>query len=211
MAIPATQGESYHHGNLHRALLDAALAALAENSPGTLTLRGLARAAGVSPTAVYRHFANKDELLAAIATEGFEGLSNSMQRRLAREPEAGLLRRLVILGEGYVDYAIAHPAHYRLMFGPRMLARGEHPTLAAAAAHSYGMLEQAVSDAIAADELPSMPEPVLSTLFWSWVHGLSMLSNDGLLAHPELPAASELSHNYGELLATALNQIIDRE
>ena len=204
--VSAIQIENYHHGDLRWALIDAALAALAENSPGTLSLRGLARATGVSATAVYRHFADKEDLLAAIATEGFEGLSASMQQRLTQEPDAGRLRRLVILGEGYVDYAIAHPAHYRLMFGPRMLSRSRHPALATAAAQSYGMLEQAVSDAITAGELPAMPEPVLSTLFWSWVHGLAMLNNDGLLAHPELPGADELSHDFGELLASALNQ-----
>ena len=206
MAASVTQVEGYHHGNLRQALVDAALDRLADDSPAALSLRGLARAAGVSATAVYRHFANKEDLLAAIATEGFEGLSASMQQRLEREPGAGRLRRLVILGEGYVDYAIAHPAHYRLMFGPRMLARGEYPALAAAAAHSYGMLEQAVSDAITAGELPAMPEPVLSTLFWSWVHGLAMLNNDGLLARSDLPGTNELSHDFGELLANALNQ-----
>jgi len=115
--------DNYHHGNLRSALIGTALNALEQDGPAALSLRALARSVGVSATAVYRHFANKDDLLAAIATEGFEGLSAEMTARLAQEPDADTLRRLVILGEGYVNYAVAHPAHYRLMFGKRMVER----------------------------------------------------------------------------------------
>ena len=199
--------DSYHHGNLRSALIRAALAALEHEGPSALSLRGLARAVGVSATAVYRHFANKDDLLAAIATEGFEGLSAEMIARLAQEPSADTLRRLVILGEGYVNYAVAHPAHYRLMFGKRMVEREAYPALSKAAAHSYGMLEQAVADAVASGDLPAVPVPLLSTLSWSLVHGLATLSNDGLLTDNSLPASAVLGKTFTQLLADALHRL----
>ena len=199
--------DSYHHGNLRRALIEAALAALDRDGPAALSLRGLARTVGVSATAVYRHFANKDDLLAAIATEGFEGLSAEMRDRLTREPEADRLRRLEILGEGYVGYAVSHPGHYRLMFGKRMVERAAYPNLQQAAAHSYGMLEQAVADAVHAGDLPDQPVPLLSTLAWSLVHGLSTLSNDQLLTNPGLPSGTVLGGTLTRILTTALHRL----
>src|SRR5690554_5561170 len=146
--------DNYHHGNLRSALIGTALNALEQDGPAALSLRGLARSVGVSATAVYRHFANKDDLLAAIATEGFEGMSAEMSARLAREPNADRLRRLEILGEGYVGYVVSHPGHYQIMFGKRMVERASYPDLQQAASHSYGMLEQAVADAVRSGDLP---------------------------------------------------------
>ena len=199
------QASHYHHGNLHDALIRVALDALEDQGPATLSLRGLARTVGVSATAVYRHFGSKDELLAAIATEGFAGLSAEMNALLRREPDADALRRLEILGEGYVRYAVAHPAHYRLMFGKRMLERDAYPALNKAAAHSYGMLEAAVADAVESGALPTMPVPMLSTLAWSLVHGLSSLNNDGLLNDKTLPAGAELGRTFSRMLARSLS------
>lgn len=196
--------DSYHHGNLRDALVQAALDALEQDGPAALSLRSLARAVGVSPTAVYRHFANKDDLMAAIATEGFEGLSGEMTRRLAGEPDAPALRRLMILGEGYSGYAMSHPAHYRLMFGKRMVNKDDYPALARAAAHSYGMLEHAVAEAVATGELPNVPVPLLSTMAWSLMHGLSSLHNDGMLNDPSLPRGDALGETFTRMLAESL-------
>lgn len=203
----AAETDNYHHGSLRHALLDAALAVLEKGDMTALSLRGLARSAGVSATAVYRHFANKDDLLAAIATEGFQGLSAEMKARLLQEPQADSFRRLVILGEGYVSYAVANPSHYRLMFGKRMIERAAYPALAQAAAHSYGMLEHAIAEAVDSGDLPALPVVQLSTLAWSMVHGLSALSNDDLLNDQRLPAPAELGHSFTHLLATALRQL----
>lgn len=200
--------ESYHHGNLRTALVDAALTALEQDGPAALSLRGLARSAGVSATAVYRHFANKDDLMAAIATEGFEGLSAEMNRRLASEADADALRRLMILGEGYSGYAMSHPAHYRLMFGKRMVKKDDYPDLSKAAAHSYGMLEQAVAEAVDAGQLPAVPVPLLSTMAWSLVHGLSTLHNDGMLNDKQLPQGPALGETLTQMLAMSLRHFV---
>lgn len=175
-----THKANYHHGDLRRALLDAALARLADGGAAGLSLRGLARDAGVSPTAVYRHFADKDELLAAIATEGFEGLR---AETLAGGEEGGAdpEGRLLGIGWGYVRFAREHPAHYRLMFGPQMVDKARHPALEKAATASYAVLEDAVRAGVEAGALTPPDVRLLSTAAWSLVHGLAMLIIDGLV------------------------------
>jgi len=208
MARPASTSVSpYHHGDLRRALIDEALQVVQQEGPAALSLRALARAAGVSATAVYRHFENKDDLLACIACEGFTSLCAAMETRLATEPGANTRRRLVLIGEAHVDYAIAHPGHYRLMFGKRMIGRAAYPQLAAAASASYGMLSQCVADAVADAALPALPVPLLSTLCWSLVHGLATLNNDNLLTEADLPDSATLGATLTQLLADALGSL----
>lgn len=197
---------SYHHGDLRSALISEALRVVQQDGPTALSLRALARAIGVSATAVYRHFANKDDLLATIACEGFIGLCEAMQAQLASAPNADTRARLVLIGEAYVAYAIAQPGHYRLMFGKRMVERAAYPELAAAAATSYRMLSQSVADAIATDQLPALPISLISTLCWSLVHGLATLHNDQLLTETDLPDTATLGATLTQLLADALGR-----
>src|SRR4029079_8364193 len=99
----------YHHGDLRRTLLDAALALVASQGVGALSLRELARKAGVSHAAPYRHFESREALLAALATEGFLGLGAEMMQTAAGEPNP--LLRFRALGVAYVIYAVRHPGH----------------------------------------------------------------------------------------------------
>jgi AcrR family transcriptional regulator len=191
---------AYHHGDLRRALLDAALARLGDGETGQLKLRALAGDAGVSPTAVYRHFADKEALLAAIATEGFEGLRRETLAggEGARDP----LTRLHGIGCGYVRFAREHPAHYRLMFGPRMLDRQRHPELERAAGASYAVLEDTVREGVDAGVLAPPDVALLSTTAWSLVHGLALLIIDGLI-DPDR-ADDALTQRITGLLATGM-------
>lgn len=191
---------TYHHGDLRRALLDAALARLGEGETGQLKLRALAGDAGVSPTAVYRHFADKEALLAAIATEGFEGLRRETLAggEGARDPVA----RLQGIGCGYVRFARKHPAHYRLMFGPHMLDRERHPELKDAAEASYRVLEEMVREGVDAGVLTPPDVALLSTAAWSLVHGLAQLSIDGLIEPDK--ANDALTQRITGLLATGM-------
>lgn len=199
-----TAPENYHHGDLRNALMQAALVALEQDGPSALSLRKLAKSVAVSPTAVYRHFENKDALMAAIACEGFLGLIAEMQQRLNNAPAADPLQRLSILGEGYLAYAMNHSAHYRLMFGKRMIERNLFPELRNAAERSYNMLRQAVSEAQQAGQLPNAPVEIQTTMAWSLVHGFSTLHNDRLLNSAQLPPAD----NLGKLLiAMAANNL----
>ena len=108
----------YHHGNLRETLLAAADVVLATKGAAGLTLRDVARAAGVSHAAPYHHFASLDDLLAAVATRGFDRLSEAMAPTVA---VADTKERLLQIGEAYVRWALANPAPFSLMFGPQCL------------------------------------------------------------------------------------------
>src|SRR5215472_4554343 len=118
--------DSYHHGDLKRALTSAALSLVAEKGPKGFTLTEAARRAGVSAAAPYRHFTDKAELLATVAEQGFRDLHADLVAagKGAPEPKA----RVIDLGRAYVRWAVAHPDHYRVMFGAE-ISKGDHPGL----------------------------------------------------------------------------------
>lgn len=153
---------TYHHGDLRPALLRAAARALEEEGPAALSLRELARRAGVSHNAPYRHFAGREALLAALAVDGFGRLGEAL---------AGASRR--DMGEAYVRFAIEHPQLFRLMFGGH-LSFSRHGDLARAAASPY----RALVDAFRAEPSIADPEKAAAAA-WSLVHGLSHLLLDG--------------------------------
>jgi AcrR family transcriptional regulator len=176
----------YHHGNLPQALRDAALALITEAGADALTLRGAAKRAGVSQAAPYRHFRNKEALLAAVAEDGFRAMAEAMRRRAAphREDPAGRLRAL---GRAYVEFATRHPAHFRVMFGRVPVDRAAHPGLQAAAAAAYGLLTDAIRDCQAAGVVRAGDPEERALCAWSAVHGLSALVVDGQLGERGRP------------------------
>ncbi len=110
-----TPPQPYHHGDLHEALVRTARKLLEKDGLEHLSLRGVARAAGVSPAAPYHHFADKHALLGAVAAEGFTQLREEMLARMATVPDAA--GRRDACGIGYVAFAVKNPALFRLMFG----------------------------------------------------------------------------------------------
>ncbi len=122
---------AYHHGDLRRALLDAALSLVEERGSDALTLREVASRVGVTHPAAYRHFEDKTALLAAVAEDGYVALGDALVRALEEAPSRGSerLRRLAV---AYVDFAIARPAQYRVMWGARFNTDGRFPSLEAA-------------------------------------------------------------------------------
>ena len=109
-----TRSEPYHHANLRKTLLDAAVTLIGEVGPRAFTLREVARRAGVSHNAPYRHFVSKDELLAEVAAEGFDRLTASMRKSMARATSPR--ERLQQCGCGYVAFALRWPQHFLVMF-----------------------------------------------------------------------------------------------
>ncbi len=164
------QARPYHHGNLRAGLLEAAEAVLAERGARGLTLRDVARAAGVSHGAPYHHFGSLNDLLAAVAQRGFEDLGEAMARAVA---VADTRERLLRVADGYVACARAHPERFRLMFGPLLASETEHPALKAAAQHAFGFV---LAAAIAHDAKNGSD---LALAGWSLAHGLSHLMIDG--------------------------------
>jgi len=114
-ATDNTDRKPYHHGDLRRALLDASIELLERDGPQALTLREVARRAGVSHAAPYRHFADKDELLAGIAEEGFVTLRRRMME--AADGAGSSIEALEQSGIAYVRLALEHPGHCSVMFG----------------------------------------------------------------------------------------------
>jgi AcrR family transcriptional regulator len=185
MAATPTAGRRrrpYHHGNLQRALLDEALATIRAEGVDGVTLREIGARLGVSRTALYRHFADKRALLAAVATEGFRML----RRQLVSAWEDGGRGRAAFdaMGAVYVRFAVANPAHYRVMFGGFVDPKGCDPELAAEAAGAF----QALVDAVAAlqrDAIVRGDDTVtMARYIWAVVHGVAMLGIDGQLSGP---------------------------
>jgi AcrR family transcriptional regulator len=158
-------------------LLDAALALIEQEGADAPTLRGVAKLAGVSQAAPYRHFQNKDALLAAVAEEGFRAMAEAMGRHAAsqRDEPAGRLRAL---GLAYVEFATRHPAHFRVMFGPVPVDRSAHPSLMAAAQETFGLLIGTIRECQAAGVIRTGDPDDLALCAWSAVHGLSALAVD---------------------------------
>jgi AcrR family transcriptional regulator len=181
----------YHHGNLRSGLCEAAVLQLSEQTEDALSLRALAKSVGVSVAAVYRHFSSKEALLAEVALQGFGSLMQRWDRELPAAGSVGAQQRFQQLGEIYIDFALASPAHFRLMFGARDLR--EFPELRAAAEQCFGYVLEASRATLAeagADEKWMLP---LANAAWSLVHGYVHLALTGLLTEtggkPDLPAA----------------------
>src|SRR5687767_9825866 len=133
----------YHHGNLRRGLLDEALATIRTEGVDGLTLREIGARAGVSRTALYRHFADKRALLAVVATEGFRTLREQL---VAAWEEGGRgPAAFEAMGVAYVRFAVANPAHYRVMFGRFVDALPREPELATEGEGAFRALVDAVA------------------------------------------------------------------
>lgn len=169
---------AYHHGNLRVALLEAGLQALAHTEAEALSLRLLAKQVGVSANAAYRHFADRDDLLAAMATEGFRRFSVAQEAAVHGLPQAQ--DRLRASGRAYVAFAQTYPALYRLMF-QRLCTDGMTEALATQSQQGMAVLLEAVSALL---QRPPQDEPVrvAAASCWALVHGLSSLAQGGQLA-----------------------------
>jgi AcrR family transcriptional regulator len=164
---------AYHHGNLREALLDAAAALVAEAGPGAFTLREVARRVGVSHNAPYRHFHDRDELLAAVAAQGFERLTAAMKRSAAKG--TGSLGHLRLCGRGYIEFALRWPEHFLVMFDlPSCSER--YPDYAAAGEEAFQVLLAGIADAQNAGALPAGDPQPLALVAWSVVHGIAKLA-----------------------------------
>jgi len=165
----------FHHGDLRRALLDAVAEAALEHGPEAVTLRDCARRAGVAHSAAAPHFGDKRGLLTAFATEGFERLGAAQEAAMATAPRTARAQ-LTASGRGYIGFARANPAHFRLMFREALLDPSD-PLLNAAREGAWAPLERSLRAG-----LPSLAEAALHrrlALAWSAVHGFAALEAEG--------------------------------
>lgn len=172
----APRRTSYHHGDLREALLKAACELVEELGPDGFTLREAARKVGVTHTAPYRHFADRDALLVAVAEEGFQGLHAAAMARLAGLTDPA--ERLQALGIAYVEYAVAHPSHFRVMHGGIADACTE-PAFVHAKGATFALLLDIVGACEAAGLIPAGSVPRYALSAWATVHGLADLLMSG--------------------------------
>jgi AcrR family transcriptional regulator len=168
----------YHHGDLREALMRAAEALIGEVGPRAFTLREVARRAGVSHNAPYRHFESRDDLLLAVAAEGFERLRSSMARRMERGGSAR--EKLEQCGCGYVEFALRWPQHFTVMFDLAGLL-GDARQGAPIGESAFQVLLDSITAAQQAGILPKTDPLPLAWTAWSLVHGIAKLAIGGNL------------------------------
>ena len=174
------QRDTYHHGDLKRALTEAALGLVSEKGPKGFTLREVARRAGVSAAAPYRHFADKADLLAAVATQGFVQLHETLSAVTAETTH--LQARMVDMARAYVRWAVSNPDYYQAMFGAET-DKSDRPELLTAGARAFTDLLDAIIQCQSAKILPDGDPREIAGPTWSLLHGISTLSIGQELAH----------------------------
>lgn len=178
----ATVKLAYHHGDLGAALIDSALEIIAEIGPQGLTIREVARRAGVSHAAPYRHYADKDELILAVVERGFELLEAAMdvaREAAGKEP----LDQFAASGDAYISFALDYPTYYRVMFSGDLLNSNGHESLQHTSSRAF---EQMTLDLETCQALGVVRkgDPMLQAIaIVSTVHGYVSLANDNRLGH----------------------------
>jgi len=168
----------YHHGDLKAALIKSAMSMVEDGGLDQLSLRGVAKHAGVSRAAPYHHFANKREMLAAVAATGFRSLATNMLTKAEgfRDPR----ERLDRLGFGYVEFSAERPDLFRLMQGPEFQVPGIYPDLDIGRSESAAPLMNTIMEC-----MPGSSEDEIRAAAgaaWSLVHGMTLLVIDGRMA-----------------------------
>jgi AcrR family transcriptional regulator len=167
---------AYHHGDLKAALVQAAVEILQKEGLEGLTLRAVARRAGVSPAAPYRHFADRRALVAALAERGFNRLEQAMLSAMqSGEGRAGLKQ----VAFAYIRFALDNPTEYRVMFGPEVANSDDLPALRTAARSSLGFVAHGIA-ALQQGGLVGEGDPnLIAVATWATLHGLAILTLDG--------------------------------
>ena len=192
-----TGPRGYHHGNLKEALVRAALELIAEKGPAGFTFADAARWAGVSPAAPYRHFRDRDELIADVARRGFE-LFGAALAKAWDDGRPELMGAFDRLGRAYLDFARLQPAYYSAMFEAGV-SLDTDPQLRAASEAAFAVLRSAAEKLVALMPAPGRPPALMVALHvWSMTHGIASLFGRGDAARRALPMPPE------ELLEAAM-------
>lgn len=190
---------AYHHKDLRKALVEEALALLAEGGSAGVTLRELARRLGVTHTAPYAHYADKKALLLDVADAGFEKLANACAA--ARASESDPVRAFGKMGYAYITFAREHPHLYRLMFADPELADDPECELSASGDRALQTLIDAI---VALNPPPNIDLQDLAAGIWSLSHGISMLEIDRRISKKTLKSAEDVMELMSGLVIRAL-------
>ena len=175
-AASASNDRPYHHGDLRSALIEHAVRILRNEGLEALTLRAVARAAGVSQTAPYRHVTDRRSLMAAIAADGFRELDRAMGEAMA---QGGGREGFKGIAVAYVRFARANPALYHVMFGPEVANTEDLPELRAAGRSALGFVQSGLEQLQQAGLVRPGDAALMAVACWAALHGLVSLILDG--------------------------------
>jgi AcrR family transcriptional regulator len=191
----------YHHGDLRRALVEEAVRTIQAEGIERLTLRAVADRLAVSRTALYRHFSDKQALLAAVGREGFRMLRESLTE--AWESHGRLRPGFEAMGRAYVRFAVAHPSHYRVMFGGFIESCSKDEEFIQEAKAAFHVLVDSLVNQQEAGIVRRDDPVLLARFIWAVVHGIAMLAIDGQLRGVD-DSGEALNHYAVERLRAAI-------
>ena len=199
--MPASERpRAYHHGNLRAELLDAASRELQNRPAEQLSLRAVARSLGVSQTAPYRHFNDKQALFAALAAHAYERLLDDL--RSARQAAGPAARdQLHSVARAYVDYAARHERLFKLMFGPLVEPLEQHPELRAVSRETLALVQDILQHGVDRQEFRPQDVRYLANAAWAGIHGVATLRIDA-------PALFERHIDLSQQIAVSVDTFI---
>ncbi len=177
---------TYRHGDLHRALLQAGLELARAGGPEAVVLREATRRAGVTPNAAYRHFAGREDLLAAVRAAAVAAVARAMEAEYRSVPAGGTpteqaRARVRAVGTAYLRFAFAETGLFRTAFGGRFQVDGDTAKAGDSGLNPFEHLNAALDALVAAGAMPSERRAGAEYLAWSTVHGMALLALDGPL------------------------------
>lgn len=199
--------DAYHHGDLRNALVATAVRLIEQDGLDEFSLRAAARAVGVSANAAYRHFGDKSELLAAVAEYGLAQLAQKMRRAMSTtgagpDPAELAIARFKAVGRAYVDFALAHPQLFSVMFARS--AAGIAPGWPGDAQSPYGLLGSALDELVAHGVLTKASRQGAELNAWATVHGFARLCLDGATPIPSAAARTRARESLLDFAVTGL-------
>jgi AcrR family transcriptional regulator len=190
-STPPIKSPHYHHGNLHDALLNAAIDVMAEKGVSQFSLSELARNAGVTPAAAYKHFADKDALLAELAQHGFTILRMRFEEAAAKSKPALNVKQAILrferIGQAYLKFGQDEPALFHLIFGNGASAFRKEVAANADRTPTFAYFAEALEDLYKFGAIANTPSPNDQWFAWSAIHGATELMVSGIngLVKPE--------------------------
>ncbi len=201
-----TKKSTYHHGNLREVLISSALEILKEGTLQDLSLRALARKAGVSQTAPYRHFEDKEALIVVLIEEGSYILQEKMLNAIEGIDDP--VERLIQLGASYYNFAEAHPAHFRLMFGGSLECKEKYASLVEIEQKGYELVKFVVGECMKLPGAPKHSPEIIRLSCWSLVHGLAnLLLND--VHNDDIPSDEDKRAVVSEVISLYTRALFD--
>ncbi len=195
--------KKYHHGDLKNALIQAGVEILAKEGMGGLSLRKVAQHAGVSHSAPYAHFPDKQSLIAAISTEGFNQLYNELEAAIS--PHAKTPKKQLIEGaQAYVRFALKNSDTFKIMFSGVLEKEKDYPSFVEISSKTFKLVMEVVQACQNARVLPAAPANLMSVSVWGQVHGIVSLALEGQISHTLLE-----KKNIKSIVSFAVEQMIN--